>query len=217
MTPDTKPPTEDIELERTGRAPLRFRGHVLTTACGQFVQTAKDKPNSDYFTVTVYVVDDNAKGTISANVVQIVYTKEFRGTQQHHTVIVGYKPASILTEFNPLSVLIGFPPHENYAERQLMLETKCRRQYDLLASAVLKMFPEEIGDQLPDQRAPFSYPAFKDFERTLTPTDEQRIRDVFQAVLDGNDCFDDRSKPEMEESLWLFRHGWICARLSREG
>lgn len=133
--------TETLTLDRTGQCPLRFRGTLLTTACGQFVQSPKDKPNADYYTVSIYAVA-NSPGNY---VVAINYTKEFRGTQRHQSAIVTDDPAATLGEFDPLAVLIGFPPHQEYAERQQMLETRVRRQYETLVTAVLREFPETMN------------------------------------------------------------------------
>ena len=133
--------TETLTLERTGQCPLRFRGTLLTTACGQFVQSPKDKPNADYYTVSIYAVA-NSPGNY---VVAINYTKEFRGTTGHQTVLRTDDPAAALGEFDPLAVLIGFPPHQQYAERQQMLETRARRQYETVVTAVLREFPETMN------------------------------------------------------------------------
>lgn len=149
MTADTKPIPETITLERTGQPPLKFNGTLLTTACGQFVQPPKDKPNADYFTVSLYQVN-TGKADHDTFVVEIVYTKTFRDTQKHYTAILTDHPAGELINYEPLGVLIGFPPREEFAERQNALEAKMRRQYDVLVSAVLKDFPEEIGDTADD-------------------------------------------------------------------
>lgn len=149
MTTDN-PQAEPIELERTGKPPLRFNGRLLTSANGQFVEAPKDKPNADFYTLSIY----KAAGIHSPSptyVVQIVYTKDFRGTQQHHTAIATDDPAATLGEYNPLAALIGFPPMvENRDERQHALESKCRRQYELLASAVLQAFPETLSTEATD-------------------------------------------------------------------
>jgi hypothetical protein len=156
MTTETKPIPETITLERTGQPPLKFDGTLLTTACGQFVQPPKNKPNTDYFTVSLYATHD-ARRTIPRRpppdydpswplyVVAIEYTKTFRDTQQHHTAIATDDPTETLANYAPLAVLIGFPPGEDFAERQQALEGKMRRQYDVLVSAVLKDFPETLS------------------------------------------------------------------------
>lgn len=145
--PQTQP--ETITLERTGQPPLKFEGTLLTTACGQFVQPPKDKPNADYFTISLYEVRTTVRGLASgpgrAYVVAIEYNKKFRDTQQHHTAIVTDDPADTLAGYDPLAVLIGFPPGEDFAERQNALESKMRRQYDVLVSAVLRDFPETLS------------------------------------------------------------------------
>lgn len=144
MTTD-KPIPETITLERTGQPPLRFDGTLLATACGQFVQNPKDKPNADYFTVSLFEGTRDEGREPKLFIVQIVYRKDFRGTTEHHSAIVTGDPAATLSAFDPLDVLIGFPPGEDFAERQTALENKLRRQYDLLVSAVLKDFPETLG------------------------------------------------------------------------
>ena len=59
----------------------------------------------------------------------------------------------------------------------------------------------------------FDYRLFRELEKQIGPIEETVIRADFQTVVDGNDCFADRSSPEMQDAYWLFRHGWICCRL----
>lgn len=137
---------ETITLDRDGQAPLRFHGKLLTTASGQFVHPPKDKPNPDYFTIGIYQVH-GVHGPGPTYVVEIVYRKDLRGnTTEHHFAMTTDDPAATLGEYDPLAVLMGFPPGAEFAERQRAFEIKMRRQYDVLVSAVLKMFPDEIGD-----------------------------------------------------------------------
>ena len=142
MLATAKTPTETLTLERTGQCPLRFKGTLLTTACGQFVEPPKDKANTDYYTVSIYTVSAS-----SLFVVAIDYTKELPGRDksQHHSVFQTNDVSGVLARFDPVPVIIGMPPNvENRADRQALLETKCRRQYQTLVSAVLQSFPETL-------------------------------------------------------------------------
>ena len=56
----------------------------------------------------------------------------------------------------------------------------------------------------------FDYKEFNKIEKSISPVEEKIIIDQFKTMVDGNDCFDDESSPEMKHLLWVFRHGWIC-------
>lgn len=60
------------------------------------------------------------------------------------------------------------------------------------------------------------YDTYATFEKTIGPVEEKIIRADFQTMVDGNSSFHDEDMParEMNQAYWVFRHGWICARLA---
>jgi len=66
----------------------------------------------------------------------------------------------------------------------------------------------------PKSRFAFNYDAFREFQKTIGPIEERVILADFMNMVAGNSSFEDRSSPEMEDALWIFKHGWLCARLA---
>lgn len=135
---------ESITLERTGLSPIRFRGKLLATASGQFVGTPPDKPNADWFEVSIYRYEG------SGFIVAVIYRRDFKGAREEERLAERTgDPAQWLEQFTEaddhLDMVIGFPPGMEH--KQARLEEKLDRQFATLVSAVLKDFPEEIGDQ----------------------------------------------------------------------
>lgn len=209
--PSTEPINETIQLERTGNAPLRFTGHLVSTVCGQFVEPPKDKPNMDYYTISVYSVSDRPRWFVVA----IDYTKAFRDPIKVHAVWQTSHVADVLTSFDPVAVVIGMPPNiEDRANRQALLESKCKRQYQILVSAVLTDFPEALP--LPGE---FDEVTPADFERAARTLAASGIRG--RASLDYLlDWFDDDGLdlPPAEQAavFTLLKGAWGCCRASAD-
>jgi hypothetical protein len=145
MTNTMDKPT-DITLERTGLAPLKFIGTKLAEVCGRTVNAPAARDNSDWWTITVYALPVfPEQATTPGYIVHIHYQNDHRGRELHHHFAEWTdEPAESLAAYNPLAVLRGFPPGEQYAERQQALERSSRTQYDMLVSAVLAQFPEQL-------------------------------------------------------------------------
>lgn len=131
---------ETITLDRTGLQPIRFQGRLLATASGQFVGTPPDKPNVDWFEVSIYRCDGERF------IVAVTYRRQYKGvTDEERIAEQTDDPARWLADFaaegEPLDMLIG---ERASPKAQRQLEEKLQRQFDRLISAVLKEFPEEV-------------------------------------------------------------------------
>ncbi len=131
---------ETITLDRTGLPPIRFVGALLATASGQFVGTLPDKPNNDWFEVSIHRYE--GEGFIVA----VTYRRTFKGvTEEERIAERTGNPAQWLTQFNeegePLDMIIG---ERANPRDQAKLEDKLQRQFEALVSAVLKEFPEDL-------------------------------------------------------------------------
>ena len=62
-------------------------------------------------------------------------------------------------------------------------------------------------------RFAFKYPDYINFEKTIGPVEEKVIRADFQVMINGNSNFENRNSLELNSAYWIFRHGWICARM----
>lgn len=130
---------ETITLERTGKPPLSFGGELLTQASGQFVNTKPEKPNDNWWQISIYRLDGATE-----HVVAITYHCEHRGQYVHRHVVATTDPAAAIAAYRPLDVLQGFPPGEVFAARQADLERRALRQWEAITSAVLTSFPEQL-------------------------------------------------------------------------
>ena len=132
---------EIIQLERSGQPPLRFRGELLATANGQFVGTPPDKPNVDWFELSIYQPESGGF------LIAVTYRRNLRGTQDERRIVEA-SPNAIawLQDYRDrrdwLTMVIGFPP--GLEEKQRRLEDSLTRQFDQLISAVLKDFPQDL-------------------------------------------------------------------------
>ena len=132
-----------ITLERTGQAPIAFAGRLIAEVSGRTINAPAAQDNSDWWDISIYQTD--TPGSPAPHVVAIKYTNDHRGrVASQQAACCTNDPAAALGEYNPLSVLRGYPPAPQYAERQRHLEKNCRLQFDMLVSSVLKQFPEEI-------------------------------------------------------------------------
>lgn len=132
---------EIIKLERSGQEPLRFRGELLATANGQFVGTPPDKPNVDWFELSLYRIETGGF------VVAVTYRRNLRGAGDECRIIdPSPNPAAWLQDYRErrawLPMVIGFPPGMEHKQRRL--EERLTRQFDTLVSAVLKNFPQDL-------------------------------------------------------------------------
>ena len=123
-------------LPRSGKPPLRFQGEVLAESDGQR-QAGRDWTR--WHELTVY------RTTVGKYVVHVAYRTRYQGELEHDLATVADDPAAvgkILTDYDPASVVRGFPPHESYADRQAKLLAEVRARYAAQVSDLLQASPE---------------------------------------------------------------------------
>lgn len=137
---------EVITLDRSGLPPLQFTGELIAHASGQFVNTEPQKPNNDWWEISVFVVQSLRphSAPLYKNVVAVTYHNTRRNGYTHRAAFVTGDPVRSLTEYQPLSVLVNYPPDPPFQSRQAALERLCLQQWQTLVSAVLHEFPEKL-------------------------------------------------------------------------
>lgn len=141
-----------IIINRTGREPLAINGTIVSRACGKHYAQKPGESASDYWEITIYQQTD-APANAPPYVVAIAYHKEVRGqAHDHYFAELTDRPAFVLGKYDPLDVLVGYPPGAAFDDKQLQLETACQRQFQSLISDALKPFPENAADALRSQR-----------------------------------------------------------------
>jgi hypothetical protein len=135
---------QEFLLPRTGAAPLKIRGTRIAHATGQHYNAKPAKPNPDWYEIAIYrLAVSEATPTFA---VAVTYHKDLAHKQaENHDVQLTSDPAAVLTDYDPVRVIIGYPPDQRFAAQQQHLETNCRRQYQHLVSEALATFPEEAA------------------------------------------------------------------------
>ena len=127
---------DTITLDRTGKAPLRFRGELLTELDDSRVGR---KDQNRWYELAVY------RTAAGSYVVRISYRTRWDGELDHDAAELIAEPrgvATTLQEYDPCSPVIGYPAGEAYAERQRRLEADIRRRYNSQVSELLASAPE---------------------------------------------------------------------------
>src|ERR1700749_3622260 len=143
LAAEVEPP---VLLPRTGKAQLQLSicDKKIATVSGKHFGQKAGHTAQDYFDITIYELAPN--GDTPKYCVAISYFKSLREVNsEHHSAYLTDIPASILTAFNPLSVVIGFPDPEQFAAGQKRLEDDIQRQYHALVSQALTAFPEDTA------------------------------------------------------------------------
>jgi hypothetical protein len=129
-------------LERPGDRPLTFTGEMLAESEGR---VRRGKENTRWHDVRVY---RTAGGTF---VVEIAYTTEWKGEEGHRLVrTAGTAEAvhEILSTYEPLAHVVGYPPGETYAEKQRRLELAIVSQYRAQVGELLAEHPDLFAEVL---------------------------------------------------------------------
>lgn len=120
-----------VTLERTGGAPVKFRGREIASADGERLN---GRETNRWHELTIYRTD---RGRY---VLHIHYRTRWQGESDRHTVAVCPTPAEViaaLRSYSPTEHVGGFPPHEVYRERQTRLEREITTQYESLVASLL--------------------------------------------------------------------------------
>jgi hypothetical protein len=122
-------------LSRTGDAPVSFEGDLLAEAGGHWLA---GRELNRWHSLAIY---DIANGFV----LSISYHTRWQGETDCDLVFVCNTPTEVkqkIREYNPVPVGIGYPPADQYRERQSRLETDLRRQYAAAVTELLAGRPE---------------------------------------------------------------------------
>lgn len=119
---------ENITLKRTGKPSLTFQGERLINSDGHW---CRGKEHNRWHEITIYRAEDGRY------VVHIQFCTQWQGELERSYVFVTNKPADVLTAFDPAEHLQGFPPLQQYAERQANLKADIRSRYSAQVDEVL--------------------------------------------------------------------------------
>ena len=125
-----------ITLDRTGQAPLRFEGELLAESDGRI---AAGRDHNRWHAIRIF------RTAGGAYVVAVGYRTQWRGELDHDWVEAREAPADLadaLRYYDPEGHVLGYPPGEQYAEKQAWLRADLRTRYEHQVSAILGSHPE---------------------------------------------------------------------------
>jgi crotonobetainyl-CoA:carnitine CoA-transferase CaiB-like acyl-CoA transferase len=125
----------EMILQRTGLAPLRFRGELLARSEGR-IQNGRD--HNRWHDLRVY---RTAGGTF---VVAIGYRTQWQGESDHDQAETCPEPGdvvTVLTTYDPTGPVTGYPAGDAYAEKQARLLADVRRRFEVQVSEILAANP----------------------------------------------------------------------------
>ena len=127
-----------IILNRTGDRPLEFEGELISRADTRIVA---GKEHNRWHELAIYRID-------SGQLVAFVgYRTKWKGEVDRDDIHICKGPAEALEFFRFADTLIGFlgyPPGEQFKEKQARTERELTQRYDAAVSIVMAQFPEEI-------------------------------------------------------------------------
>jgi hypothetical protein len=172
-----------ITLPRTGDSPLRFDGEIIAEAGGK--QFAGREQNR-YHCLALYRV----AGHDRQYVLSIAYHTDWQGESHRDTVHVCDSPEDVrrvLREYEPVREGVGFPPGDQYADRQRRLESQIREQYDACVSEILggDEFAQTIEGAREDEYVGLDHEAIAEFVRHVL-ADFPLTRGEACALCDAN-------------------------------
>jgi len=130
---------DKITLDRTGDRPLVFSGRWLREGSTRLIGTTENKPHPDFWTIRIFQVCEPDKFNGARYAVAIEYSTTIKKTPSiQQTVELTSDPSEVMTRYNPLAVLRGFPKAPEYAQRQAYLESSSKLQYGQLVSQMLR-------------------------------------------------------------------------------
>lgn len=117
-------------LIRTGDAPVNFTGEVVAESAGKFVA---GKEQNRWHDLRLYKTEG---GNF---VLEIIYNTQWKGEVGYHFVYKVDRDWVVrqLKNYDPVSVVQGFPRSPQYAERQANLERWIKQRYDVQVGELL--------------------------------------------------------------------------------
>lgn len=155
-------------LPRTGAAPVRFVGEQIA---GDDNQATNGPGQSRWHDLAIYRADSGRW------IAAIGYRTRWQGEMGRNTVLVADSPgevARMLAAHDPTTAVAGFPPGEQFAERQARLLADVRARYESLVSAVLA--DADITEEV-DSMAETRHTTFRFDEETRAAI--ARLRDLY--------------------------------------
>ena len=132
---------ETYQLTRTGDRPLTFEGEVIAEAGAMWVN---QKEQLRWHEITLYRTGGGSY------VLAIGYFTQWQGEQDHRAVYHAKDVEALMEElqmYDPLEHIMGYPPGDQYEERQARLERVVLANWAHLVSEILEgeEFAERIG------------------------------------------------------------------------
>jgi hypothetical protein len=128
---------ERFKLERTGDLPLSFEGERVAQSKGKW-HSGKDQ--NRWHDLAIY----RTKG--GRYLLQITYQTQWQGESDHSQIIdCGDDVTSAVVELkahDPASHVEGYPPGEQYSDRQRMLVEGLTRRYNDQITELFREIPE---------------------------------------------------------------------------
>jgi len=132
--------SESFILSRSGRAPLRFTGELVSESEGRRLL---GKEQSRWHDVSIYTTDNNLW------VLCITYRSQYQGEPGHNHAewfASAVELAGALSAYDPCRHVGGWPTGEHYRERQGRLLADIRRCFAAQVSEVLASDPAFAED-----------------------------------------------------------------------
>lgn len=127
---------EKFTLTRTGDRPLSFTGERIASADGYL---HGGQQQNRWHEIAVYATESGKF------VGHVAYRTAWQGEDSHYLAFFSQHLADVVDElraYDPTEFLVGFPPHENFADKQLRLIQSLRLRWASLLT--------DVFDELPD-------------------------------------------------------------------
>jgi hypothetical protein len=131
---------DSVRIERTGKRPLLFDGEIVAESDGKAI----DPDGVRWHEIRVY------RTAGGATVLEIAYRTKWRGEDGHTFAekVEASDVARVLAEHNPTEYVRGFPPLEQYADRQRNLLGFLRGRYLSQCNIINGQLGDEVAETL---------------------------------------------------------------------
>lgn len=129
-----------ISVDRLGQTPIIFVGSLIRECSTQLIDTLPEKPNDDWFHVRMFRIDQNSEpNCLFPFVVSIVYTTVLKKVASSRPYAwLETDPIKLLTNFDPLEYLRGYPDLPKYDTMQAALEDRISIHWQKLVTELLR-------------------------------------------------------------------------------
>jgi hypothetical protein len=128
--------SEEVRLERTGKAALRFRGELVAEASSHFAPGRQERTR--WHELRLYRTDGGR------HILAIGYQTRWQGEHAHSEAEAVRLSAlgEYLDTHNPLASLVGYPSRPEYDDRQAQLEQQLAADFAVVCGELLAAIPE---------------------------------------------------------------------------